>query len=276
MLQLRADMPLGPETIDHDDPIFIEDFEGDEFVYFRDRMGFSINVENQTMVLFQRINGEWFDDKIALADLRRATENAPQSEDLYFQNQMSGARGIGQSIGLAMRNSVEQSKARNGTGITLHFRSVERPTFFINITDEEERTKLMEAFRQAISDGAMRTPLRIIPDEVRKAYTQRTDEEIKQAATDEKRTELKIAQTRIGARGYMGILIFGALGVLPFYYAVRFYSYSVNGRYPTLFAFDAFVYFLICAACGWLALVMFKYLRLWVYGLDSADTKTAA
>jgi len=265
MQSFPTDMPIGPDDIEQDDPLYLEDFENDDLVFFRNDFGFAINIKNQSFLLFQQINGDWYDDKLPLSDLRKATETALEAGEYYTENQFGGARGIGQPAGVALRNSIEKSKAKNSTGITLHFKSIERPTFFLNITDENERLRLMEALRQALSDGKMQTPYRVISSEIEDIFHRPTEEDIVEAEKAEIRIDLRKSHTRIGFNGYLGIVIFSACAILPIWYALQEYGFQINGYYSKAFAIDFAGYFMIAAIAARITLGIYKAVRFWVW-----------
>ena len=251
--------------------LWIFDFADDDLIYFGIDRGFAINLAHQSLLLFHRVNGEWLNEKLSLGDLRNATETVGHADEYSSQNQFGGARGIGQSIGVAMRNSMEKSKAKRETGITLHFRSIQRPTLLINILDSNERKKLMEALRQALTDQHMRSPYRVIPDSVREAFSPLTPEEIEEMEAKARFAEIRTVKTKIGVLGYLGVLMFGLLGILPFYMAVRTYGTKVNGHAVGFYLFDATIYFLVCTVVGWIGLYAFKYLKFWFWEAQQAS-----
>lgn len=265
MQSFPANMPTGQDDIEQNDPVYLEDFENDDLIFFRSDFGFAINIKTQSFLLFQRINGDWYDDKLPLSDLRNATETALEAGEYYSENQFRGARGIGQSIGIALRNSMEKSNARNGTGITLHFRSIERPTFFLNITDANERSSLMEALRQVLADGKMRTPYRVMSHEIEDIFRRPTKEHIVKTEKAEMRTGLRKSHTSIGFNGYLGILIFAACATFPIWYAIREYSFQVNGYYSKVLTVDFVVYFVIAAIGARIALGIYKTVKFWIW-----------
>jgi len=254
-----------------EDELWLSDFENDDLIYFGFDRGFSISLANQSLLLFQRINGDWYDERLSLNDLRNATETVGHADEYFSQNQFGGARGIGQSIGVAMRNSLEKSKAKRETGITLHFRSIQRPTLLINILDSNERSKLMEALRQALNDQHMQSPYRVIPDSVREAFTPLTPEDIEEMEAKARLAKIRSQRTKIGVRGYLGILAFGALGVLPFHMVVRDFGTKVNGHGVGFYLSDASIYFAICAAFGWGALYVLKLIGFWIWEAKQTD-----
>jgi hypothetical protein len=251
--------------------IWLSDFENDDLIYFTKDVGLSINLRNRTLLLFQKANGEWFEVKLPLGDLRGATEVTGVADEYYPGTQLGGTRGIGQSIGVALRNSMEQAKAKRETGIALHLKSIEQPTLFMQILDAEERKKLMEALRQVLEDQHMRSPYRNISDDVREAYTPLTQADLDGIAAQEQRAKLRATKTRIGLRGHIGVLMFGLLGVLPFYMAVRAYGMKVNGHAVGFYLFDATVYFAICAVIGWISLYAFKCVKFWLWETHQAN-----
>ncbi len=258
-------------TLHDTSDLWISDFADDDLTYFGLDRGFSINLASQSLLLFQRINGSWLDERRPLNDLRNATENVGYAGEHFVQNQFGGARGIGQSIGVALRNSMERTSAKHETGIVLHLRSIERPTLLINIVDTTERKKLMEALRQALTDQHMQSAYRVIPESVRTAYTPLTQEDIAEMKAKEHRAKIRAEKTKIGVWGYLGILAFGAFGVLPFYLAVQAYGTKVNGHAVGFYMFDASIYFVICAAVGWIGLYTIKLAKFWIWETKQSD-----
>lgn len=267
-VQLEANAEF--EDLPDDAPVYIEDFTEDDLVYFHRTIGIAINIEKQSLILFERVGREWYDQTLPLSNLRNATEINVEAAEYINQNQFGGARGIGHGVANAIRNATEQSKARRGTGIKLSFRSVERPSFLINITDETERARLMEALQQAISDGKMQTPYRVIPDGVCEAYRRPTKADLEKADAAARPVERRTAKTKISGREYLGILIFSACAVLPIFYAIREYGFRINGYYLKFHAFDAIIYFIMAAIGAWIGLLTFKALRFWIWDDRSA------
>lgn len=238
------------DDIDGSDAIFIEDFENDDVVYFRDNIGMAINIEKKSLLLFERIGGDWYDDALPLSDLRDVKNISIEAAEYINQNQFGGARGIGQGVAVAIRNASEQSKARRGTGVELHFRSVERPSFLINIADEQERARLMEALRQVNSDGYMKTPYRVIPNDVREAYRRITQVDIEQNAEHQRRALYRKAKTRVSWLEYAGLAIVSLLVTFPIFAAYKNAIIAERGHFPDINHDNAIlIFFAVFIAC---------------------------
>jgi len=235
---------------DAEDELFIEDFENDDVVYFRKNIGLAINIRKQSLLLFERVRGEWFDATLPLSDLRHASEIKVQAAEYYRLSSSRGARGIGEGVGMAIRNSSEQSKARRETGVELHFRSVERPSFLINIVDNRERAQLREALRQAISDGKMVTPFRVIPNDVREAYSPITQADIDQDVEKQQRALRKKEKTRVSWLEYLGIALVSLLATFPLYSVYKDAVIASRGNFPDVYADNAALIFIgLLVAC---------------------------
>ncbi|WP_208347472.1 hypothetical protein [Pseudaestuariivita rosea] len=264
MQPFQIDVLFPNETDTEELPLlFLEDFEHDDLVYFRGNVGFSINIKKQSLILFEKVNGLWEDAVLPLSDLRKTTETVPSTDDYYYLHS-GGARGIGGSIGLALKNTVEQSKAKKETGIVLHFRSIERPTFFLHLVDSHERSQLMEALRQVLSDGMMRQPYRIIPDEIKDIYRQLTDDDIAEIEEQEQRSERRRKATNVSWRGYLVLVMVSLLLAGPVYY---FYRHNIIGETSKFDAVDQenmILTFVVLFILGRMIVGLFKLIRFWM------------
>ena len=263
MKHLQPNMVETPSVDENE--LWLTDFENDDLVYFFKDVGLSINIAKQSLVVFEQIGGEWFDDKMPLSDLRDAYDINLTPAHHYGNRERSASRGVGQAVGLSIVNSIERSRARRGTGIELRFRSIDRPRFLFNITDSQERSKVMEALRQVLSDGQVKTPLRVIPFDVQDAYTPLTQEDIAEQEALEQRNKLRRDKTRLNLRDYVRIMLFGILGILPIHLFIQ-HNVSIREGYNIKFeAFGAFVYFLIGVVVGWLLVATFKLFKFWLW-----------
>ncbi|WP_226550419.1 hypothetical protein [Celeribacter naphthalenivorans] len=233
------------------DEIFIDDFQNDDLVFFHEGAGISINMKKQRMILFQKVGGDWFDHAEPLSALRGVAECDPETAQYGYEGAQHGsARGTGLAVGLAVRNAVEKAKARNATGVELRFKSVERPSFLFNILDEKERERLLEAFRQVLSDGAVATPYRKIPDDIVDIYTPLTDEDLLKAENLDRAEREKRDKISLNGRDYFTILTSSVVVSLIFYLSAS-----------RMFLGELMILFLLCAFVVWFVVIVLKYLK---------------
>ncbi len=226
------DVEANSGDVNEGEPVFLDDFDGDDLIYFRGNIGLSISIAAQSLRLFERISGEWYDAVLPLSDLRDIRENHVEAAEYFNQNQFGGARGIGQGVAVAIKNASAQSKARSKTGIMLYFRSVERPSFLINITDERERTQLMEALRQAYADGQMTVPFHVIPDDVRDALRRPTKSDVDRVARRQERIMRRKEKTKVSWLEYLGLALIALLITLPIFEAYKASVIAERGNFP--------------------------------------------
>jgi hypothetical protein len=150
--------------------LYTDEFEDDDLIYFTEDKGLTVNIEAKRLLLFEKTPEGWVDSTYELQELRRVQEHVPDTVEYYSTQTPGGVAGIGHSIGIALRNTLEARKAKMTSGVVLNLRDVEMPRFFIAVPDSQTRASLMEAFRQILEDGAMETSLGTLPMGVAKAY----------------------------------------------------------------------------------------------------------
>ncbi|MFV1463170.1 MULTISPECIES: hypothetical protein [unclassified Phaeobacter] len=198
MNQQVAVQQLDDETSDPD--VFTHDFEADDVVFFTRDAGFAINVSKARLIIFEKALGLWNDETVKLHMLRGAREHTPSTAgDMYYSSGV-GSRAIGQSVANAIRATVDAAKIRNGTGVELSFRSVNKPVLFLQVLDGQTRMKLMEALRQVLEDGRVYTAYREISDDVKEAFRERTDEEIEQGEIQDQQRQARQAKRKRALR----------------------------------------------------------------------------
>ncbi|WP_417794784.1 hypothetical protein [Terasakiella pusilla] len=165
--------------------MYLDEFETDDLVFFAGNTGVSINIDQKRLVLFWAIGREWSTETLALDILRGATEKVVSPSEFFSL----GVSPIGETIGIAIRNSMEKSKAKNATGVELKLRSTDVPTFFLNVSEDTTRASVMEAFRQVLEEGGVVKPYRNISQAIRYEFKRPTVEELKRDAEKLKREE---------------------------------------------------------------------------------------
>ncbi|WP_299733104.1 hypothetical protein [uncultured Tateyamaria sp.] len=157
--------------------LYLDDFSQDDVMFFTSDVGLAINIAKDRLILF-RYKDEWSHAIHALSYLHQVQESVGQAEEFFRVGGSGGARGIGEGVGLAIRNSRAKSRASAETGIKLSLRSTKEPTLFLNILDQTRRERLFEALRQVLNDGVVSTPYRISGNYVSTQYRRPTPAEL--------------------------------------------------------------------------------------------------
>ena len=239
--------------------LYIDDFEHDDLVVFGKSKGVSINLELQRVLLFQRSPQGWIEEEFKLGDLRGVTERITEADQIYMIGG-GGARGIGQSIGAAARNSLENQKAKKTTGIELQIRSTDTPRFFLNILDPSYREASLEAFRQVLEDGKMERPFRRIPKDVTDAYYRPTEEDLAEATATEVRKGLRRSRTKLGLKDYIFIVV----ATLPAWAIYRLTVLSGLSRFEDIL-FETRGFLVIWLPVAWLSTKCIKLIQFWLW-----------
>ncbi len=245
--------------------LWLDDFEHDDVVFFGRDSGFAINLSKDRLIVFQRSNGDWYNEDMKLDVLRSAREIVPYASRQIGISSQGSAHAIGQGIGMAISNAMENGKARRSTGIELSLRSVDQPSFFLNVNDEKTRQSVLEALQQALNDRMMTTPYRLMPEHVRDCYTPLTEEDIAEQAAQVERQRVKRTKTRLTIGDYIIALFFGAIAILPFHWIVQWNAQQLHGRQNKLYAFDAFNYFWMSAIVALFLVMLWKLVRFWIW-----------
>ena len=266
MNQQVAVQQLDDETGDQD--VFTHDFESDDVVFFTRDAGLAINVSKARLIIFEKVLGLWNDETAKLNMLRGARElNPTAAGDVYYSSGV-GARAIGQSVANAISAATDAAKIRNGTGVELSFRSVHKPVLFLQIFDGRTRQKLMEALRQVLEDGKVFTAYRDIPDEVREAFRERTDEEIKQGEIQDRQKQVRQAKRKqalqVSWKAYAIIAVIAGGMASPAFERFGHLVFA-NAQQHTHFATDyKIVFFLALVVALRLMVGVAKRVRFWL------------
>lgn len=191
--------------------IYIDDFEKDDLVFFSSSSGITINLTTGRVLLFQSTLGRWKHEQYILADIRNTVESAPVADHYTAIGQANVGQNIGQSIRAAANNASAQARANSQTGVVIALKSTALPEFLIQVVDTPSRKSLIEALRQVLQDGRLRTPFRVIPEEVKDFYYRPTASELaEQAAREQRHKDRKMATyIRVWEYGLVTVLALG-------------------------------------------------------------------
>lgn len=190
---------------------YIDDFEHDDLVFLSSSSGIAINLTTGRVLLFQSTLGRWKHERYTLADIRNAEESAPVADHYTAIGQANAGQNIGQNIRAAAQNASAQARASSQTGIIIALKSTALPEFLVQVVDTPSRKSLIEALRQVLQDGALRTPFRVIPDEVKDFYYRPTASDLVEKAAREQRHKdrKKATYIRVWEYGLVTVLALG-------------------------------------------------------------------
>ena len=163
--------------------IYLDEFDQDDLVYFSDRDGIAVNLEEKRMILFQKSVHGFSSVKMPIDDLVSAQVSVvtPGRHIAGHSGRVGvsgAAEALGGGLGAARLNSKAKADARKATGIELRIRSIDNPKRFLQIADERERNSVAEALRQILEEGRMPEPYRLIPGIVRVKHRRPTEGDI--------------------------------------------------------------------------------------------------
>lgn len=188
--------------------MFLDEFENDQFTLFGNVSGISISTDKRRLITFFKADGAWLHKSISWDEIRSVVkETLTPNEFIHMGG--GGARGIGEGIGTAIRNSVEKSKAKKASGIALELKSIDTPRLFLSFPEESDRNRVFEAVRQFL-EGDLSGTYQKIPTSVAKNLRRPTTEEVAAAerAAANKRAFVRGAIKVVGVISVVGAVVF--------------------------------------------------------------------
>lgn len=125
--------------------------------YISARSGFAVDPDSNKLVIFSRPHETraWRQSVFDINDMRSVDSVVIEPKVFYASSGGGLSSAIGQSMGIAMANKREREKAALGTGILINIRSIDTPSHFVNIFDDGEREKVLEALTQICETGSV-------------------------------------------------------------------------------------------------------------------------
>lgn len=188
--------------------MFLDEFETDQFTLFGNVSGISISTDKRRLITFFKADGAWLHKSISWDEIRSVVkETLTPNEFIHMGG--GGARGVGEGIGTAIRNSVEKSKAKKASGIALELKSIDTPRLFLSFPEESDRNRVFEAVRQFL-EGDLSGTYQKIPTSVAKKLRRPTVEEVAAAerAAANKRAFVRGAIKIVGVISVVGAVVF--------------------------------------------------------------------
>lgn len=211
------------------DQLYIDDFERDPIVLFDRHFGFAINPKTNTLRIFRKADsGTWKHQCFDLGMLRKI-----ERIELAPAEFTSFGGGVGGAIGMALRESMERSKAAKGTGVRIYLRSVDTPSVFVRIAAEK-----LEAAYEALNQVADReTPngaVRSIPPAISQAFYRPTAEEIAHEKSKVERADRRREAMIPTGKTIIASFVGAGIAIWPTYLIYRELVFANVGRYPRL------------------------------------------
>jgi hypothetical protein len=134
----------------------VNELEDSDYVYLREHGGFALNNKNKVLtVVFPSKNDEWTVYEVPVSDCRGFEIRSVTPDKIELLSTQGGLKGVGEGIGVSIRNKVARDRAKAANGIVLQLKSLETPEAFIHVAEEDSRIVASEALRQFIEEGAV-------------------------------------------------------------------------------------------------------------------------
>ena len=226
-------------------PIYFDEISNDDILIFTPNAGISINLSKDRFLVFTKATSKWKMSSYSLEDFRSFEVHTPGADEFVT----FGRQGIGAALGVAARNASEKKKARSATGININLRRTDRPSLFLNITDERKRASATEALRQLCEEGRLREPYSTGEKNIATAWRRPTEEEVNEARLEEAERKRKqqawetsLWPSRSDAATVLGLS--AAVAVLA-WFAYRQLVFANVERYVDFFAEDIVIFFVV-------------------------------